>query len=485
MRDARPQLRWAQEYFRAGERVAVAVSGGADSVALLLAMATSRPESGIVLSAIHVHHGLRGAEADEDAAFVEELAGRLDVPLHVARGDTAALAAERGQGVEEAARTLRYGVFRMRLASRAIDAVATAHTLDDQAETVLMKLLRGAWTEGLGGIAPAVSGTAGGRIVRPLLGVTRAEVVAYLQAAGQPWREDSSNQDPAFARNRIRHTLLPQLREYAPNALEQLARLATVARDEEAWWARELGRTLPGLILPGKPVRGGGRANSTQPGEAAIAIEVDRLTTLHPALERRVLRAAAEQLGVPIGFAHTEALRELARSAPGTGKRGRLELSHGLVAERTARELRLSRAAGIEAEASAPTLPELVVPVPGRIEALQYGLRVEAEGSLPSEAPLLLRTPRPGDRVLLRHSRSAKTVKDVLERGGWSAADRARWPVLAAGKQIVWMRGVDVEPDLQLRLRVRSLDPLLAEAVSEQSSGPLFEPVPRRAPDPS
>jgi tRNA(Ile)-lysidine synthase len=480
MPNVRPQLCWTPEAFRAGERVAVAVSGGADSVALLLAMANSRPASGIVVSTIHVHHGLRGAEADDDAAFVEELAGRLDVPLHIERGDAAALAAERGQGMEEAARTLRYGVFRARLASREIDAVATAHTLDDQAETVLMKLLRGAWTEGLGGIAPIADEAAGGRIVRPLLGVTRAEILTYLQEAGQPWREDSSNQDPAFARNRIRHTLLPQLRDYAPNAAEQLARLAAVARDEEAWWARELARVLPGLILPGKPVRGGGRANSTQPGEAALAIEVDRLAALHPALERRVLRAAAEQLGTPIGFAHTEALRELARSVPGTGKRGRLELGHGLVAERTARELRLSRASA-DPRTGASVLPELVVPVPGRIEAAQYGLIIEAEGRLPGETPLLLRTPQPGDRVLLRHSRSPKTVKDVLERGGWCAADRARWPVLALGKQIVWMRGVDVEPDPQLRLRVQVIGP----GPSEERSKSVFEPVPRRAPDPS
>jgi tRNA(Ile)-lysidine synthase len=463
-------MRWGREHFRAGERVAVAVSGGADSVALLAVMAESRPESGVVLSAIHVHHGLRGAEADEDAAFVEELARRLGVPLEIERGDAAALAADRGQGLEEAARTLRYGVFRTRLAAGALDAVATAHTLDDQAETVLMKLLRGAWTEGLGGIAPVVSEAAGGRIVRPLLGVTRAEVIAYLQAAGQPWREDSSNRDPAFARNRMRHTLLPHLRDYAPHAAEQLARLATVARDEEAWWSRELARTLPGLILPGRPVRGGGRATSTQPGETALAIEVDRLTALHPALERRVLRAAAAQLSAGIGFAHTEALRELARSAPGSGKRGRLELGQGLVAERTARELRLCRVP--HGEAAVPRLPEVAVAIPGRVEVPEYGLIIEAEGRLPHE--LLLRTPRPGDRVLLRNSRSSKTVKEVLERGGWSAADRAQWPVLAVGKQIAWMRGVEVEPDPHFRLRVQPLDRPAAEAAPGKGTEPVI-----------
>lgn len=310
-----PQLGWARHSFCAGDRVAVAVSGGADSVALLVAMADSRPESGIVLSAIHVHHGLRGAEADGDAQFVAELASQLDIPLRTEHGDVRSLAAQRGQGIEEAARALRYRVFHDLLASHDVDAVATAHTLDDQAETVLMKMLRGAWTEGLGGIAPVValadSGGGSGRIVRPLLEVTRAEVVAYLEARGHTWREDSTNRELTFTRNRVRSTLLPQLREFQPRIAEQLSRMAAVARDEEAWWARELARVMPGLVLPGKPVRGGGRANSTLPGEAGVAIELERLRAMHPALQRRVLRAAAEQLGSGLSFDQTEALRVL------------------------------------------------------------------------------------------------------------------------------------------------------------------------------
>src|SRR6202041_2617284 len=195
----------------------------------------------------------------------------------------------------EAARALRYQSFQELLAEHKVDAVATAHTLDDQAETVLMKMLRGAWTEGLSGIAPVVA-MASGRIVRPLLEVARAEVVAYLEGRGQPWREDSTNHKLTFTRNRVRHTLLPQLREFQPRIAEQLSRMAAVARDEQAWWARELARVMPGMVLLGKPVRGGGRANSTRPGEAGVAVELERLRALHPALQRRVLRAVAEKL---------------------------------------------------------------------------------------------------------------------------------------------------------------------------------------------
>ncbi len=292
------QINWARHFFRAGERVAVAVSGGADSVALMVAMADARVETGIVLSAIHVHHGLRGAEADGDAQFVADLAKQLDVPLCTKHGDVASIAAERGHGIEEAARALRYQSFQGLLAAGDADTVATAHTLDDQAETVLMKMLRGAWTEGLGGIAPVVTMERGGRIVRPLLEVTRAEIVAYLEGRGHLWREDSTNQELTFTRNRVRHTLLPQLREFQPRIAEQLSRMAAVARDEEAWWARELARVLPGLILPGKPVRGGGRANSTRPGEAGVAMELEKFRALHPALQRRVLRAAGRATGI-------------------------------------------------------------------------------------------------------------------------------------------------------------------------------------------
>jgi tRNA(Ile)-lysidine synthase len=415
-------------------------------VALLVAMADARAKTGLVLSAVHVHHGLRGAEADGDARFVAELAKKLDVPLRVEQGDVTSLAAERRQGIEEAARSLRYRIFHELLASREVDTVATAHTLDDQAETVLMKMLRGAWTEGLGGIAPVITveeiGGGRGRIVRPLLEVTRAEIVAHLEARGQPWREDSTNQELVFTRNRVRHTLLPQLREFQPRISEQLARMAAVARDEEAWWGRELARVMSGMVLPGRPVRGGGRANSTRPGEGGVAIELERLRAMHPALQRRVLRAAAEQVGGALTFDQTEALRVLTGlDERGGGKRGKVELGAGLTAERTARELRIVRIA----ETQGAQLPEFMVPMPGVLEAVEYGLRVTTNGSLPDGTTLLLRTPRAGDQVRLPHSGGVKTVKEALERRGLSAAERRACAVLAVGSRIVWMSGMEVE----------------------------------------
>ena len=337
---------------RAGERVCAAVSGGADSVALLLALveANRAKESlGVVLSAVHVHHGLRGAEADADEAFVRQLCEHFDVPHVVERVDVAARQAAEREGLEEAARELRYAVFWELMKSEKADVVATAHTLDDQAETVVMKLLRGSWTEGIGGIAPVVE-TVGqeqrGRIVRPLLSVRRVEVEAYLRQRGQTWREDATNRDVSLTRNRVRHELMPTLRKFNPGIEVALARLSQIARDEEAFWQAEVARVLPQVVLPGKPVRGGGRAVSTVTGNSSCAVEVERLRAMAPALRRRVLRAAARLLGCRISAEETVKLLALAGLGevhpPVAARSGvRLELTGGLRAERTAREIQL------------------------------------------------------------------------------------------------------------------------------------------------
>jgi tRNA(Ile)-lysidine synthase len=336
----------------AGERVCVAVSGGADSVALLLALAEANREKealGVVLSAVHVHHGLRGAEADADEGFVLNLCEQLGVPLVMERVDVAARQESEREGMEEAARELRYQVFWELMKSGRVDAVATAHTLDDQAETVMMKLLRGAWTEGIGGVAPVVEnqGQEGrGRIVRPMLGVRREDVEAYLRNRWQAWREDTTNRDVSLTRNRLRLELVPLLRGFNPGIDLALARLAEIARDEEAFWQAEVARLLPQVLLPGRPVRGGGRAVSTVTGNSSCAVEVERLRTMAPALRRRVMRAAARSIGCRISADETAKLLALAGLGqvypPVAARSGvRLELAGGLRAERTAREIQL------------------------------------------------------------------------------------------------------------------------------------------------
>jgi tRNA(Ile)-lysidine synthase len=401
-----------------------------------------------VLAVAHVHHGIRGAEADEDERFVGDLADDLGLELWAHRVETPAVARERKQTLEEAARELRYAWFRELLAQGKFDAVATAHTLDDQAETVLHRLLRGAWTEGLGGIHPVVH-CARGSILRPFLETRREEIREWLQQRGQPWREDATNQDTAHTRNRIRLDLMPRLGEYNPQVAEQLARLATIARDEESWWDAELARILPGLVLPGKPVRGGGRAVSTHPEEGSAGIELERLRALAPAVRRRVLRAAAKRLGCALNFEQTERL--MAMCEPEAAKK---QEAAGLWAEKSARELRLVRKGASREEAIATEPVE--VSIPG--EASGFGVRLRMvlaeNASTASPGTVVLRTPRAGDRVRIRHSRGAKPLKEIFERMQVEPEARKTWPVLEWQRQIVWMKGVDLEPEREVPFAV-------------------------------
>jgi tRNA(Ile)-lysidine synthase len=462
MQETPPTIRTS--LFRPGQRVAVAVSGGADSVALLRRLLQERQRLGIVLSVAHVHHGIRGAAADEDAAFVGALAASHDLAFYLHRTDAPAAAATLHEGLEEAARNLRYAFFRELLTNGQADAVATAHTLDDQAETVLHKLLRGAWTEGLSGIHPVLEVEAKS-ILRPFLENSHAGIEAWLLWLQQPWREDSTNQDMAYTRNRIRWQLLPLLRTFNPRIAEQLARLASISADEEAYWQHELQRLLPPLLLPGRPSRGGGRSASTHPEEETVAMEQARLRELHPAVARRVLRAAARRLGVRLSFEHTERLLAMVQVAPAehpgpVPRGGKFELPGGITVERSLREVRLTRNAGA---ASSAVAPAYVFLIPGEVRAPEYGVFLHGErlGAPTAHAPASLETDptmvdhvtlratlrpwRAGDRVTLRHSRGPKKVAEVLDRLHVVGAERIGWPVVESNGSIVWMRGVEVD----------------------------------------
>lgn len=204
--------------FSQGDRIAVGVSGGADSVALLRFLAALRPQFGWDLVVCHIHHGLRGAEADRDECFVRALAEQLGLPCAVSHIDAAALALRDHISVEEAGRMARYAFFAQTAGEGG--RIATAHTLDDSIETVLMNLVRGTGLRGLCGI-PRIRGN----IVRPLLDCTRAEVEDYLGALGQPYCTDSTNLTDDYTRNRIRHDILPRLCALNPNFSGAMARM--------------------------------------------------------------------------------------------------------------------------------------------------------------------------------------------------------------------------------------------------------------------
>lgn len=299
--------------------MAAAVSGGADSVALLRGLLALRDELGIVLSVVHVNHGLR-AEAPADQRFVEELAAANALPCHAISCNVRLFASERRLSIEAAGRELRYRYFYQLIAEGKLDKVATAHTRDDQAETVLLRLLRGAGTRGLAGVYRSVGNASEhGKIARPMLAISRSEVEEYLRGLGQAWREDESNRDPGYLRNRVRHELLPLLeREFNPNLRQVLSETAEIAHGEEEFWAELAERELGKRLL--KP-----------DGHAEPRLDVRRLADLPVALQRRLLRAFAERQGVRLDFEHLERMRLFALA----GKAGKCELPKKIHAELT------------------------------------------------------------------------------------------------------------------------------------------------------
>src|ERR1700681_824771 len=220
-----------QGLLRAGERVGVAVSGGADSVALLLLLLELRGKLGIVLSVVHFNHKLRGKASDADEAFVAKLAAKFGLEFHSASVDVAKKAKKERANLEDAARRARYDYFRSLAESGACGRIGVAHTADDQAETVLAHLLRGTGLAGLGGIHPAA-----GPVIRPLLDVRRSELRRFLRAHKQTWREDATNRDTKRMRARIRKKLLPLLeKQFNPGIVSHLSALAELARRDEAF----------------------------------------------------------------------------------------------------------------------------------------------------------------------------------------------------------------------------------------------------------
>jgi tRNA(Ile)-lysidine synthase len=442
---------------RAGDRVVVACSGGADSVALLRILLDLRQELGIVLSVAHFHHQIRAAEADADQQFVTDLAARLQLEFHAGSGDVPAHAEAQKVSIETAARELRHQWFAELIRQSKADKIATAHTLDDQAETVLMRILRGTGARGLAGIAPLQKSK---DLVRPLLQTSRREIEAYLRSIGQPWREDSSNQDLNHTRNRIRHTLLPLLeRDFNPAIRQTLADLAELARAEDEYWNNELLKLLPRLVRQGKPSRSG-RSLSGDSGQV-VALDLVTLQGLPLALQRLAMQGIAENLGITLEFKHIQQLIELA----GPAKQGKkLALPEGLVANRTMREIQFSQTLEKSLENYCYSLP-----IPGEIAVPELGNTIRArlisagkqKVSGYNAASLLnpnllgpelkVRNWRAGDRFFPAHSQSPKKVKELLQPGRLgqqlSLVQRKAWPVIESAGQIVWMRGFSVSRD--------------------------------------
>jgi tRNA(Ile)-lysidine synthase len=427
-------------YFRAGERVGVAVSGGADSILLLHLMTDLGMELGLRVAAVHYNHGLRGEASDGDEAFVQAAAQRLGVEFHAGRGDVAAECRRARGNLEATARRMRYRFFDSVVEKEHLACVATAHTANDQAETVLLRLLRGSGLRGLSGIHPVLDA----KIVRPFLQVKRSVVLDEIKRRGLDYREDESNLDLRFARNRVRHQLLPLLqKDYSERIVEHLANLAEQSRLDEALLmqlASEQG---------GRWIRNGG-------GE--VRIDVRALGNLSPALRGRVLRQMAETLGgsaVGLSNTHLETLRRLAEEhKSGHG----LVLTGGLQARREFNNLIIERSSTMLPLNTfcVPIVLPAVVDMPGLGVKIRFQAReiVHARGSQREynevkgerldldrlTGKLTLRSWRAGDAYQPAGRLHSLKIKELFSRQRVPLSKRRVWPVLEDERGIVWVR---------------------------------------------
>ncbi len=423
--------------------IVIGLSGGPDSVCLLdvIALMVERGELEAALHPAHLNHGLRGAESDGDEAFVRRLAARRGLPLTVSHRDVEAVRAETGESLEEAARRERYDFLAGVAEDQGAEAVAVGHHADDQVETVVHRLLRGAGLRGLGGMPrsrPIDEGSAV-RLVRPLLTVRRHQVLEYLAERGLSFRSDASNVDRQFLRNRIRHELVPTLeRDYNPGFSEAILRLSDAAARAHDYL--------------------------TVAADAACCvsgseIELDRFRELHPALKPLVIDRALADLGPTpqLDAVHYNAvIRAADTSEPGA----RLDLPGGLYADIRRDRIRFGRGAA----PAQPARVEAPLPVPGRADLPERGLAVEAElADRPAfdvgaflraktryhemvdydrlGGPLVVRSRRDGDRFHPLGATGTKTVSDFLTDAKASPEERDAALIVADGDRPIWLIG--------------------------------------------
>ena len=558
------------DLLHAGNRLGVAVSGGIDSVALLRLLLELRSDLGIVLSVVHFNHKLRGAESDADQLFVSRLAREHDLEFLCDSDDVAGHASQKRISLEAAARELRYGFFRHLLTLKdtsgakasdqdqnwnrsgespaptfgatqglkprgeteplrgpegplfhggsdganetrhlyKLDKVVTGHTLDDQAETVLMRSIRGTGLSGLSGIHPRIAveneeGEVCGEIIRPLLEIRRRELEQYLNEIGQTWREDSSNASHGFTRNRLRHRVIPLLEtEFNPSVTQNLAELAEIARGEDEYWDNEVAGWMGTAVHWVEPdwlvkatqnsdlVQISLSANQASSADSGVHARVENapwlvmnasvsrawLLTEPIAVQRRVVKAVGEHAGIPLEFKHVEEVLRFAENGSGGAE---LSLPRGWKVLQRSEELLF-----VTPDLSGEALPqdyEYEVCWPGEVVIHESGTilqthRISAEAwsaynpdeLLSAESlsgRLKVRNWKAGDRFWPAHTKSPTKIKELLQEHHVAVPERALWPVVLTGDEIVWVRGFPVHT------KYRAQQGTAAVRITERQSG--------------
>ena len=416
-----------------GGAVLCAVSGGADSMCLLHLLSSLAKEGGFRVSAAHYNHSLRGAESDRDATFVAEWCALRGIPCIVGAGDVGREAELRGLGVEETARQMRYEFLRTVADTTGCDRIATAHSADDNLETLLLHLVRGAGLHGLAGIPPRR-----GDIVRPLLTTARADIMAYLEEHHVPHVEDSTNTDEAYARNRIRRQVVPVLRQLNPRLTESAAETMGYLRADDDFLNAQAAAAC----------------RNARWAEDDLVIEARYIAQLPAAIAPRAVRRLLEMMGdggaVNCSAAHLKAVVGLAR---GDDPSAVVHLPGGRLAQRVYKELLLTTQ-------SPPLPPFLPTPLAldGETEVAGTPWRVRCrpvrcpDGSdrqpgalyLAREAlapPLVLRPRQTGDEISLPRRGGTKSLKKLFIDEKVPRRERERIPVLADGRGVAAVAG--------------------------------------------
>lgn len=416
-----------------GQTVLCAVSGGMDSMTLLHVLSELSEQLDISVCAAHYHHKLRGEESERDAEFVADYCNKRNISLMMGEGDVAEEAKQQGKGIEETARSMRYAFLEDAAKQAGAVRIVTAHHADDNVETLLLRLIRGTGLRGLSGIPPVR-----GMIVRPMLTLSRQEIAAYVAENGIPFVEDSSNQDRSFARNRLRHEVLPILQDLNPNLSQSVVATMQSLREDQVYLearALELFR----------------QAHRAEDG---IVIAVQALAKVPKALTVRVLQKMLEEIEAPM--ASRVHLHGIIAMIQGSDPSAALNLPGGVLVQRVYGDLLI---AWDWAHEPLPPLEPVELPLEGKTEIGTWTVNCQRmpcpEEAMPSktsfylaeeavEAPLILRARQIGDAIALP-SRSGKTLKKLMIEEKIPRRDRERLPVLADANGVVALAGLGPE----------------------------------------
>ena len=426
------------QMLQAEDAVLTAVSGGPDSVALMFLLHQLRSCYGFRLGVCHLHHGLR-TQAGQEMLFVKNLTNKLGLPFFARYEDVHAYQKAKGLSLEEAAREVRYAFFNELCTSENFNKIALGHHQDDNAESVLLFLLRGSGRSGLGGMLPVRDA----RFIRPLLEVSRADILTFLDAKGIKFMQDHSNQDLSFQRNRIRHHLLPILQDYNPAISANLNRMANIMREEETWMEEQLQPLYLKAIL--------------KKGRDRIIFSGTFLKEQPLAVCRRIIRKGLE--GVKknlrrISFEHIDAIMALMQG------RGSLNLPDNLLIQYSYEQLSIGKTNDFNFEYSIFPPGEIFIP---EIKARMIFTKIKTvPPSWPAikyacfdldylSYPLIIRSIRPGDRFIPFGMTGSKKIKKFLIDAKIPLQERHRHPVVLSGDKIIWIAGLRTHADFKIQ----------------------------------